>query len=86
MTIEKKILQEKIEFTYGFCVWLGGTAKYVGKGSWVYLNDAEEDMQDVSDLINDYIEDNERYDKEARLINRERERELLMCKEVLNLK
>lgn len=86
MTIEKKILQEKIEFTYGFCVWLGGTAKYVGNGSWVYLNDAEENMQDVSQLIDDYIEDVEEYEKKERLLELEKERELLMSKEILNLK
>jgi len=86
MTIEKRILQEKIEFTYGFCVWLGGTAKYVGNGSWVYLNDLEENLQDVSNLIDDYMEDVKEYEEKERLLNLEKERELLASKEILNLK
>lgn len=86
MTIEKKILQEKIEFTYGFCVWLGGTAKYVGNGSWVYLNDAEENMQDVSNLIDDYMEDVKEYEEKERLLELEKERELLRSRNILNLK
>lgn len=86
MTIEKKILEEKFEFTYGFCVWLGGTAKYVGNGSWVYLNDMEENMQDVSQLIADYIEDEARYEEEERTLEAEKQRKLLELKDILNLK
>ncbi len=86
MTIEKKILEEKKEFSYGFGNWLGEIAKYVGNGSWIYVNDMDENLHGIFELVESYIEDEEEYEKKERLLNLEKERELVMYREIRNLK
>lgn len=63
MTIEEKSSLEKKEFAAEFGDWLVGKVKNVGNGSWVYLNDSTEELYDIFQLIDDYIEYTERIKK-----------------------
>lgn len=63
MTIEEKVFLEKVAFAAGFGDWLCKTARSVGDGNWVYLDDSSEEPHGIFKLVDYYVKNVEGLNK-----------------------